>query len=56
MKLFWRKRYLFKECKKCSVKEKKQKVVTIISPCQKCIEHGEAHPPQSMNIKTKYNK
>lgn len=54
MKSIFSSQYLFKECKKCPVKNQKQKSSTIISPCQNCIEQGKAVPPPQVQTEIKY--
>lgn len=54
MKSFLKPQYLFKECKKCPIKNKKLKSNAIISPCQNCIEQGKAVPQPQVQTEIKY--
>ena len=56
MKNIFESQYLFKECKKCPVKNNKIKGDSIISPCQNCISQGKAIPPPIPQVEIKYNK
>ena len=54
MKPFPKNNFIFKECKKCPEKNKKQKNGAIISSCQNCIEQGKAVPPPQVQTEIKY--
>jgi len=54
MKSIFNNPYLFKECKKCPVKNKKQEGNSITSPCQNCIEQGKAMPPPQVQSEIRY--
>ncbi len=56
MKNIFESQYLFKECKKCPVKNNITKGNSIISPCQNCISQGKAIPPPDFQIEIKYSK
>ena len=54
MKSIFYKPHLFKECKKCPVRNKNSKISTINSPCKNCIELGKAVPPPQLKSEIKY--